>query len=181
MPKTSCSRINSCFADEMKHAGATLRIECPWPGDPCEPLTGAGERTLLRSVLGAPDRGQEPSEHEAESCAERQAVGACSGSLDYLQRVHTLLQHLRSGGGGPVWRRRGGKTVTTQTFYPEQFRLFYVENGSCVKICSGHTGRLTITSELCGPSILFMRNVEVRLSGELSGHFQIFSPRKGEV
>ena len=26
-----------------------------------------------------------------------------------------------------------------------------------------------------------MRNVEVRLSGELSGHFQIFSPRKGEV
>ena len=124
MPKTSCSRINSCFADEMKHTGATLRIECPWPGDSCEPQTGAGERALPRSVLELLTESKSLQNMKPKGCAEGQAVGACSGSLDYLKRVHTLVQHLRRGGGGPVWPRTGGKTITTQTFYPEQFRLY---------------------------------------------------------
>ena len=77
----------------------------------------------------------------------------------------------------------GGEEKQSQLRPSTQSSLgcIYVENGSCLKICSGHTGGLTVTSELCGPSMLFMWNVEVKLSGELSGHFQILSRRKGEV
>lgn len=56
VPKTSLSRIDSCFADEMKHTGATLRIERPWLGVaiPGEPLTRALQWEPPRSILGAP-------------------------------------------------------------------------------------------------------------------------------
>lgn len=55
--KTSLSRINSCCADEMKHSGATLRIERPWLGvaSSGELLTrDDGAWALPHSFLGAP-------------------------------------------------------------------------------------------------------------------------------
>lgn len=67
LPQTSLSRINLCFAAEMKHTGATLRTECPWLGVVVrgELLTWTLEWEPPHCIAGALYGRQEPSGHGA--------------------------------------------------------------------------------------------------------------------
>lgn len=58
---------------------------------------------------------------EPKGCAEWQAVniwGVCKGSLEYLKDARTLVQHVISGGGGPVLAQEGRKNSHNSDLLP---------------------------------------------------------------